>query len=137
MGSNPGTDDECSLNNCPIGFYKLSGDDEETSTVFEIGESKTVKKYVKVYGSGENDCSEIDTVADPSYCAGGKFEIDSGKFCLDSSNTATLNDSKNYLFVDADNLFGDGASAKVVIKSATDSFSFTKNADLTSNIQIL
>jgi len=60
------------------------------------------------------------SAADQAACSGagaGKF-TSGGAFCLDSTVSPTLGDSKLYLFTDSDSVFKAGGSSNVIIKSS-------------------
>lgn len=93
---------------------------KENDTGFFV--SAETGKYIKNTG-------KVATMAgyDGSSCTAGQFTT-GGNLCLDSnqSHAAELNSGKNYLFADADNMFGSGVNAEVVISSAAESNAFTQ-----------
>jgi len=99
-------------------LISVSGSDSTASCsqINDAGYYRTLDgNYYKVIHS-TFIASTVETVANAVACAPGKFELQNGKFCLDSTNVLTMGDDKKYLFKGSTDVFSAGET-NVVLKS--------------------
>ncbi|KAG4092929.1 hypothetical protein H8356DRAFT_1049088 [Neocallimastix lanati (nom. inval.)] len=134
--------DGCVVDSCEdaeFGYYYATDTLVKVTAADSCEKVETAGFYVTKDGSyySVNSSKITAGVSSNENCSkagAGNFETTNKHFCLTNNKELTLNDGKSYMFTDSGNIFTNGGSDNVVIKS--DAESITINTDYMVNYNL-